>query len=217
MIGILGPKRLLVLIVLVSVNALLALAVYTHLIPEQIAAERKLGAARGQASSTQNDIDNLMIEFEQLEQQQAEFDALKGDNFISNQDRREAERILQGIQTESGVVSAVANIRVASVDKNETAAKADHVVLESPVEITIEALDDVDLYRYYDMLMQRFPGHIAVKKIFVNRELDLSNPVLRAIGSGEKIALVKAKFEMTWKTMLPLDEANSVVGEGGLE
>ena len=82
MIDILGVQRILILFVLVVVNALLAAGVYMYLIPENTAKLREKNNMQSQVSTIRGDIDRMQIEFEQLEEQQAEFKELDADSFF---------------------------------------------------------------------------------------------------------------------------------------
>lgn len=203
MIRILGARRILLLFILIVLNAGAAGILYGYLIPDQMKTERNLRMMRGQIGNVQRDIDRLLVEFDQLEEQQARFDALRDEGFFNEQNRREAEDLLRQIQDSAKVVSAVANINPGELEENTEAAKAGHRVLRSNVEITIEALDDIDVYRYLYLLEEYFPGHISFQKIEMIREKDVNAAVLRAVASGMNPPLVKAEIDLAWRTMIP--------------
>lgn len=203
MMRVLGIKRVLVLFVLVVINAAAAGLLYGYLMPEQIKTERALRSERSQIGKVQGDIARLQVEFDQLEEQQARFDALRNDGFFKDQDRREAEELLQQIQRSTKVNSALANIGAGSFETNEEAAKAGHRVLVSKVDLTIAALDDVDVFHYLNLLQTHFPGHVAYEMIELNREMDVNAAVLRGIATGLNPNLVSANVQFTWRTMIP--------------
>jgi hypothetical protein len=215
MIRILGVKRILVLLVLVVLNGLFATGVYLYLMPQKLQKERDLSGVRGQIGTLQGDIDRLQIEFDQLEAQQAQFDILNERGFFSSQGRRQAEKTLENIQKQAGVISAVASIKSGTVEDSEEAQKAAHKILVSPISIQVEALDDVDVFRYLFLLEKFFPGHLTITNINVERTSDISGPVLRSIASGSNPALVTASIEMLWRTMIPESEVmNTDAGVG---
>ena len=90
MIGVLGIKRVAVLVVLVALNGFLAAASYMYLAPELQTKERQLRSDRSQVSTLRNDIDRMQIEFDQLEEQKEEFEKLAQDGFFKDQSRRQA-------------------------------------------------------------------------------------------------------------------------------
>lgn len=213
MIKVLGLQRIIILLVLLAINAVLGFAVYMHFTPQQVVKERELRGVRGQASTLQADIDGLLVEFDQLDEQREEFERLKKDGFFDGQSRRKAELIFQKIQERSGVVSAVASVNAGELEDNEEAKKADHQILKSPISIRIEAVNDLDVFRYLYLINEFFPGHVAVKNIKITREADVSGTVLRAIASGKNPPLVIADLELIWRTMIPAEEdANNSQG-----
>lgn len=203
MIGILGTKRIILLVSFVVINGLLAAALYLHLKPDLLIKDRDLRGLRGEVSTLRTDIDRMQVEFEQLEVQKAEFEALEADGFFKDQSRRQAEKILEEIQKSSGVGKAIASIKAGVLEENEEATKAAHKILRSPIEINIEAFDDVNIFHYIFLVQNYFPGHVAVEKLRIQRDADVSSTVLRAISTGANPTLVRAKLELVWRTMIP--------------
>lgn len=203
MIRVLGARRVLTLVALLALNALMGAAVYLYLMPEQMKKNNELNSLRGQTSTVQSDIDRMQIEFDQLAVQQSQFEKLRDRGFFGAQGRREAEKVLQRIQQEAGVVSAVANIQSGKIEDSEEAQKAEHKILVSPVSIKLSAVDDVDVYKYLYLVERFFPGHISIKTIILERKMSINNTVLRAIATGAKPQLVTADIQAEWRTMIP--------------
>ncbi len=214
MIKILGPKRVGILFILIILNVIFSAGVYAYLLPQKIEKERDMRRMRGQISTVEADIANMQVEFGQLELQQAEFDELKKRGFFSTQGRREAEKMFLRIQEEAGVVSAVASIQSGALIEDDEAAKSNHQILESAIEIRVDAVEDADIFKYIYLLETYFPGHISLKEITLERRADISSTVLRSIASGVSPALVRANMLVSWKTMIPQSE-NSANGQGG--
>jgi hypothetical protein len=210
MMGILGVKRIVILLVLVVLNVGFAVGVYAYLSPQKMQKQRDLNGLRGQIGTLQGDIDRLQVEFDQLEVQQAKFDMLNEHGFFGTQGRRQAEKTLESIQKQAGVISAVASIKAGAVEDNEEAQKADHKVLKSEITIRVEALDDTDVFRYLYLLEKFFPGHVAVTELLLERKADVSGTVLRGIASGANPPLVQADIQLIWRTMIPQSEIINV-------
>ncbi len=203
MIKVLGAKRILMLVMLLAINSALAAGVYVYFEPEKIKKERELRTLSGQNTGVQSDIERLQIEFDQLEEQQEQFDKLRDKGFIGTQDRRQAELLFAKIGKEAGVIKSVANVQAGTVEDNEEAGKAGHKILRSPILVEIKALDDIDVFRYIYLVEQFFPGHITIEYINLERTADVSGTVLRSIASGNNPELVKASMEIIWRTMIP--------------
>lgn len=214
MIKVIGFRRLLVIGVLIALNVLFAAALYQYLLPQLKQTERKLNSTRSQVSGIQADIERMQIEFEQLDEQQAFFDLLKEDDFFSRQARRDAEEVFLKAETDSGVITSFVNVRSGTLVENEEAGKAEHVMLESPVEIRLEALEDRDIYEYVYILEKLFPGHLSINSMFLERTANLNDTILRGIASGQNPALIKASINMTWRTMVSDDSVDMPEGGG---
>lgn len=211
MIGVIGIKRLVVLFVFIVINALLGAVIYLHFIPEQAKVERQHKTLKRQLRVVQGDIDRMQLEFEQLDQQQDRFDALKDRGFFSTQERSDAKSLFSEIQVDSNVISATVNVKPGIVEDNYEAKKANHKLLTSSVSVDIQAFDDGDVYRYLEMAQERFPGYLMLNGIEIKRIRDVSSPVLRAIASGANPEMIEAKISMSWKTLIP----ESQVIDGG--
>ncbi|HOO81541.1 MAG TPA: hypothetical protein PK513_03455 [Alphaproteobacteria bacterium] len=212
MIAVLGIKRIFVLAALLLLNAFLAAGLYLYFIPEIQVKERELRGLRGTVSTLRTDINRMQVEFEQLEDQKEEFEKLVRRGFFKDQSRRQAEKMFNVIQKNSGVSKAIASVKSGSIEDNPEAQKAEHKILRSPVEIRLEAFDDVNIFHYLFLAENYFPGHLSVEKISLKREADVTGTVLRAIANGKNPSLVGAQVELMWRTMIP--EA-SVINGGG--
>lgn len=203
MIQVIGIKRLMILLVLIGVNAVLAVGLYLYAVPEKEQSERRLRGLRSQVNIVQSDINRMQIEFEQLDKQQDRFDALKAKGLFSSQVRSDAKDLLSLIQDKSRVISAVVNVRPGIIQNDAEAQKANHKILMSPIEIKIESFDDASVYRYIELAKSMFPGHLSLDGIKVKRTRDVSSPVLRAIASGTNPVLISADILMSWRTLIP--------------
>lgn len=203
MIQVIGVKRIAILLILLSVNVALAAGLYLYAMPEKDNLSRRLRSLRSQVNSVQSDIDRMKVEFAQLDQQQDRFDELKAAGLFSAQARSEAKEFLRVVQDKAKVISAVANVRPGFIQNDAEAQKANHKILMSPVEITIEAFDDASVYRYIELAKRSFPGHLSLEGITIKRSRDVSSPVLRAIAAGTNPVLISADILMSWRTIIP--------------
>ena len=203
MIQVIGIKRFIVLLVLLLVNVALGASIYFYTIPEKKKMKITLSGIRQGVAQVQSDIDRMQIEFEQLDQQQGRFDQLEADGFFSTQVRNDAKNLLSAIQDDAKVVSAVVSVKSGIVMDDSEAEKANHKILFSPIEITLEAFDDASIYEYLTIAEERFPGHLSLDAIKIQRTRDVSSPVLRAIASGANSVLITAEVIMSWRTMIP--------------
>ncbi len=206
MIQVIGLKRLIILLILISANIALGVSIYLYLMPENISTNKQLKTLETQVRVVRSDIDRMQLEFEQLEEQRDSFNALKDDGFFSMQVRSEAKKLFKDIQNESGVISAVVSVKSGITMDYPEAKKANHSVLMSPIAVEIKALDDVSIYKYMEIALDKFPGHLSFENITITRLRDISAPVLRAIASGTTPELIKANIDMSWRTVIPMSQ-----------
>ncbi len=212
MIRIIGIKRLVILVILLAFNGVVGSAVYMYLIPENQNVERKHKVERNKVIALQHDISRMEVEFEQLDQQQGQYDRIKAEGFFQAQDRAEAKEMFSLIQEQSHVISASVSVKPGNVVDNYEAEKAKHKVLVSEMSVDIKAFDDNDIYHYIDLVQKVFPGVVTLQRIDVRRDKDISAALLRAIASGASPELVTAKVEFLWRTMIPQEQVLGVTG-----
>ncbi len=205
MINVIGLKRLVILVLFVVINATLGATIHLYLLPELNDSEGHERRMRSQVRQVRADIDRLQMEFEQLDQQQGRFDDLKKKGFFSIQSRSDAKKMFSRLQDKSRVISAVVSVKPGFIVDNDEAQKAKHKVLLSHIAVEIEAFDDVDVYRYIDLLDKEFPGHVSVDSLEMERTRDVNAAVLRAISSGANPVMVKASMKLSWRTMVSED------------
>jgi len=215
MIQVLGMQRVAILAGLLGLNLVVFALTYFFMDPQASKMQRQLNAARGQGNSIQQEIDRLQYEFAQIGDQQVMFEQIKEDGFFTPQGRRQAEQVLRMAQNESGVFTAKVAIRPAERENNEQADKADHAILQSSVNIRIEAYDDVDVFRYIYLLRNNFPGYLSVDGLTLLRTQDLSVDILRNVTLEKPPVPVGATLSFIWRTMVPENVAPSANNEGG--
>jgi len=216
MIEALGKKRVFLLVILLAINAFIGAVVFLYLLPEKQKTRQQLRAVSGQVSTVQNDLNNLRVDLEDLQKQQSTFETLSQRGFFDLQGRKQAVSVLEGLDEKSGVISSKVSISAGEVDRNPEAVKAGYVVLSSPVSITIEAVDDVDIFNYIHLINNVFPGHVSIDEFVIKRELDVSGTILRAIAAGERPKMVDGRVEMTWRTMIPQSAVRQTDEGGGI-
>lgn len=206
MIQILGIKRILTLLILAGINAALAAGVYLFFIPHNQQLGAELTNLTSQVSAKRADTERLQSEYQVIQEQKVYFSGLEAAGFFSDQNRAVARQRVNDIQRFTNVLSAKYNITSAQVEKTALADEAGYVVLNSPVTVDVEALDDVDFYTFVYWLENAFPGHVSVKTLKAERSLDVNEATLRSVGNGTPAALIKGSVSFDWRTMIPADK-----------
>lgn len=207
MIDVIGTRRLLILLAMVAINAAFGAGLYYYMRPQEVSLENELSSVKTAISSKEGDIANLQVELDKLIEQRDTFKHLKKMGFFSTQDRIDARERIDEIRELSRVLSVKYLIKPAVLESNENIERANHVILSSSFHVDIDALDDMDIYRFMYLLKTSFPGHVSFDKIELVKLTDVNEPVLKKIGSGEPVVVVRARIDFTWRTILPEDEA----------
>lgn len=211
MIQILGVKRVMALGLIVLVNALLGGLVYGVVIPREERAHGELSSLEGQISSRRQEIEGIRGEIERFSSQKDQFNELHKMGFFSSQNRILARAKFDELRELSKILAAKYKIDQATYETNEQISKAGHVILKSSVTVGIEAIDDVDIYRFLYLLDTAFPGHAAVESLKITKKLDVTQALLRQIGNGVPATLVDGELTFVWRTVLPEDQAGAVI------
>lgn len=213
MLKVIGPRRILMLGVLVAANAALAAGVYTYLIPQNETLERSLRQTKGNIAQKRSETDRLQTEYQQIQEQRVSFENLKQSGFLGHQDRIMVRDRMEAVQSYSRVLSARYNIMPVTVEENTYAAQSNQVLLTSRMDAEVEALDDIDFYSFVYWLENGFPGHIMVSNIEIRRQNDVNDVTLRQIGTGSRMVMVRGKLNFEWRTMVPREEAGPNLAE----
>ena len=207
MIKVLGIKRVLTLVALFGVNVALAAMLYLVVLPGKAGTEQELNSTRAAVQSRRTEVARLQTEYQQIQQEKNLFGDLENSGFFGSQDRLEARKTMESIQTASHVLSAKYNINAVMSKENAAAAISDHVILQSPVSVQIDALDDVDVYSFLYWIENGFPGQALITDITLERKQDIDENVLKQIGNGTPAVLMTASINFAWNTFVPRDKS----------
>lgn len=199
--GILGPRQILTILVLVALNAVVGLLTYGYLVPSKTETEAVVAQTQSETEARRSEVLKLQNEFAQLEKDVTRYKELEARGFFSDQNRVLAKDMMDRMQQMSGLLKAKYIISSGEVVGDPAIAESGYSIINSPIDVEIEALDDMDVYSFLALLKKSFPGSVTVTDIEVSREVDLTQPLLRQIGSGVPFALVKSKVKFNWRTI----------------
>jgi hypothetical protein len=203
MINVIGKRRLTILLGLVGFNVLLAAAVYFLLLPANEKMTADLKATNAKITKSKNNIDDMRNQFQIIQQQKEQFAKLQTTDFFTTQDRLQARERFTAIQRYSKVVQASYDMKAATTERTPDLTNAGQLMLTTPVEVSVDALDDMDFYNFVFLVKNAFPGYVGITSIELKRDRELDEVSLRQIGSGIPTVLIKGKIGFTWKTIVP--------------
>jgi hypothetical protein len=202
MIKVLGFKRVVTLACLLAANIVLAGLLYGVLTPQMTKTEQDLRRVRGGVTARRTEVATLKTEYEQIQEQKSKFEDLERSGFFQTQDRVAARKLIEDIQAESSILSARYDIQAINVKEDPIAAQSDYVILHSPVKVSLDALDDIDVYSFIYWMENAFPGHAGVHAMTLERKLDVDEVTLKQIGNGVPAILMSATVDFSWNTMV---------------
>ena len=202
MMETIGTRRVLTLAILLGINLLIAAAIYLWISPQSdyytakaIDLKHKVSAARAHTAE-------MTTQLETVQKQKEGYQQLQGAGFFAAQDRGDARDRILAAQKFSRVLTASYDIKPAETDgASEKLKLAGQAVLSTPVEITVEAVDDIDLYNFVSLIKNGLPGYVAINSMEISRVHDLDEGALRDIANGAPPALINGKISYTWKTV----------------
>lgn len=205
MIGALSKNVVIMLVLLALANAGAGYGLYEYLMPLRAQKDQELSSLKAEVEARRQEVAKLKEEFVLLQLQLRDFKELEALGFFNNQNRVKAQEGFDSIRDLSGLLRTRYDISSGQLIEEPRAVEANHVVLKSPVKLEVESLDDVDVYTFIKGLNEKFPGSVDLTRITLQREEDLTAPILRQIGSGSAVKLVSAEVEFDWRTMANRD------------
>lgn len=200
----LGRKRVIALFALAILNGLTAYAYYSYFEPQRLESDKQLSVARSDLETKREEIKKLKLEYVLLQSQLRSYKELEAKGFFNDQNRVKAQESFEKLRNISGVLKAKYDIQAGIRVEDAKAKEANYVVLKSPVTVELDSLDDGDIYSFVKLIQERFPGKVDIATINVTKNEKMTSGILRKIGSGEPVTMVKSKIEFDWRTMAPL-------------
>lgn len=212
---VLGFKRVAGLGIGVGLNAVLAGFLYLYLIPSVASRSADLDALRGEVAARRAEAEGLRQEISAFEGQKVAFEELKREGFFGTQDRIMAREKIDEIRNLSKLLSVRYTVDPAVYSSDDLVKKAKHVVVSSPMSVDLDAIEDKDIYRFLYLMETAFPGHMSLEELSMKKNADVTQPILRQIGTGVPVVLVSGHAKLVWRTLLPEDQAVGLVKTDG--
>lgn len=201
MIDSIGAKRLIVLGTLLAITVVLAVSSLYIFEPKARTAKMQLDSLRSQIAQLRMDTDIMKTDMTRFESRVSQFQRIQNAGFFNDQSRVLARERFDNMQKESKLLAARYEIKPAKVVDDELAGKAGYGILETPIALTLSAIDDLDIYKFIYMLNEDFPGHVTITDLFIEKKTDVTPDILKEIGLGRPPEMVEAKMSVEWRTM----------------
>lgn len=205
MIRLIGMQRVLGIIVLATLTVFFVFYQYFLVTPQIQDTQRELSKNKSEVAEMTENLDSLVKGIAQFSEQKDIFELIQKYEFFDPQDRVEAGRRITKMQEDSRLLSAKYSVRPAKPEKNQKAFEAGHKILNTDIDFDLEAIEDEDIYKFVYLLNYGFPGHITITELNITRDKEVTQPLLRQIGTGQESLrpLVTAILRINWRTMVP--------------
>lgn len=209
MIKAIGINKFFLLLLLAVFIALAVFYNYQIITPDVTKLNRQVMTNKSEVSQMTQDLNSLTAGLEKFAQQKDAFEKVRRLGFFDPQNRVVAKQLITNIQRDSRLMTAKYTIKPAENLDDEKAREAGYKILSTDIDFILEALDDADVYKFVYLINYGFPGQVIINKLNIERDMEITQPLLRRIGVGQAQPIIKATFEVTWKTMVA-DETISV-------
>lgn len=223
LIKVLGPRQMALLTLQLAIVLGLGAITYFYLVPQTTQQVNTLQQARSYVMSKKSEIQTMRQQYADIQTFLREYQILEKQNFFIEQDRINARRVLDEIIQKNGLIRARYEIQRAGFafadDRARAASDAppppplgtteeekppeDFVLISSPIEISFEAYDDVQVYGFLMSLQNQYPGIVAITGLQIERVRDFDADVYAQVGSGVPVTLVQGRIELNWFSMVP--------------
>lgn len=201
MIGKLGLRRFIVIVMLALLLGVFFAADNFYLTSEEQKSRNELSGVNAEISVLEGELEKMRADYQVFQKQKMFYDNISKMGFFNDQDRVIARERFDTMQRLSKIISARYEIKAAKIIADEAAGTTGFVIMESPITVSLSAVDDLDVYRFIYYLNYGFPGHVAINSLRVERKLDITSDVIKQIGIGSPPEIISASLELDWRTM----------------
>lgn len=209
MVDVLGKRRIAILGMLAVFAMSVAASIYLYLIPEHDKLKMQVRVVQSQVATKRGEISTLQEDREYLGQKLEFYRILQKAGLFNAQSRVEARDRIADLQQYSGIISASYKISSAKLKSTDLSKSAGHVMLNSNINVTLEALSDIDIYKFAYWLQNTFPGYVTIHSVDINRVRDVDDETLKVIGNNGPITMVRGELEFAWQSLVPEDQVGS--------
>lgn len=204
----LGTKRIVFIVLLVLLNGASGFG-YKYMSDLIMTKERELNRVKRQVNNRFNEVKKVREQFATLRGQVSDYVLLEKKGFFEEQDRENLRDVFFEAQKKSQVLRAKYDVSPFSKEASKHITQPNLSWMNSRVTLNIEALDDIDIFSFIELLERDFPGYVQFLSIDLKRGNDLNTDTIRDIGSGTPISLVNADINFLWHSVLDAKDKNT--------
>jgi hypothetical protein len=200
MLNVLGTKRVVFIIILAALNVGAGFG-YKYMSDTIAVKERQLNGIKRKVRDRFNEVKKVREQFATLRGQVSDYVRLEKNDFFEEQDRDVLREIFFEAQKKSQVLRAKYDVSPYTTKSSAFITQPNLKWVNSNVKLSIEALDDIDVFSFIEILKAEFPGYVQFQSVNITRNESLDAATLNKIGSGTPVSLVKADVNFLWHSV----------------
>ncbi len=200
MLNVLGTKRVIFVALLIALNVGAGFG-YKYMSDTIALKERQLNGVKRKVRDRFNEVKKVREQFATLRGQVSDYVRLEKNNFFEEQDRDVLRDIFFEAQKKSQVLRAKYDVSPYTTKSSSFITQPSLKWVNSSVKLSIEALDDIDVFSFIEILEDEFPGYVQFQSVDIKRNAELDTDTLKKIGAGTPVSLVKADVNFLWHSV----------------
>lgn len=204
MIKLVGLKRLVFLVSVVSLNIFVLAAYFLGVGPLLDDVTMQRDSINAQISDTQTKLASIKDDMKFVEQNLSKYKQLETSGFFLSQDRFMINRTMEDLRKKAGIASFSFSVADVKEIPNADAASINYKLINSHIKVDkIVSPIDTNVYILTQEMAHVFPDFARIQTLDVTRENDVTEGTLKQIAAGQPVNFVNAVVEFDWITMIP--------------
>ncbi len=206
MIKTIGIARLVGLLLLSAIAVFFVMADTFFLNRGLVQKKQEYAAILNENVNLEEKIQNIRSGMDLFAQYKETFVLMQQTQFFDSQNRFAIQPLLESLSDEADLVSLRYEIKPAVKIESEQAKEVGHQLISTQIAFDFQSLEDTSIYKFLYLLQYGFPGQVTFKSVSLKRIVNVTQPILREIGTTEqREGLVTGRAVIFWQTMIPDD------------
>lgn len=205
-IYIIGKGRFVKIIVLFALCLSLVAGIYYYMMPVQKETLKSIESVKRDNMRLQSEIAQMPLLLEQYKNAEKRYENLLEKDFISDQDRIMARRLIDGLREMSNLLTVQYDITPINFEEDSRTSLLSHQVGRSRINMTFEASIDLEAYAFVQLMEKYFQGALLLKSLNLTKANEVNEGNLIRIGKGEPVPFIKGSAVFDWYTMIKKEE-----------
>jgi hypothetical protein len=216
MIKLIGLKRMIFLVVMLTLNLCVAAGYFFAIGPmlDDVTAQRD--AINGQITDLRGKIDSVKQDMSYVTDNMPKYNELKDKGFFLPQDRFMIGRTMEDLRVKAGISNFAFSVADVEEIPNKDAADVNYKLINSRINVDkIVSPLDANIFVLAQEMAHVFPDYARIQQMNIRRAREVNEDSLKDIAAGKQVNFVDATLEFEWITMVPKPDASAAGGATG--